>query len=218
MKKNFTWSDVTLCQFDEINAILQMRIDELDKMIQILSVMTGVEYETYLDYDLPKITEELKKVYFINEKPETRFDCKGEYIIGDLNLKLTLSGQHMTAGQFIDYNNTIATNKEDYAMLCAILLVPDGKKYGEGYEVLELREKLYKEFKVVDALGVCFFFTKMLNVLYECSLHYLIKKLKKAQKKEKDKKKIQAIEQSIQKLQYHTYGNESLNKLFNIPT
>lgn len=219
MKDKYTWEDVSIGQFEQIVSISGMRKNALDECIDILSVMTGIQPETYLDMPLPELEAEIKKIDSL--KPDLlkeRMKDGGEYTVEGRKYILTPSANQMTAGQFIDYQNTLADDPQNISMLCAILLVPEGKKYGEGYDVLELRETLHEHFHYIDSMGISFFFRMVLTSLSVATLSYSIRQLKKTMKKEKDPEKKQKLmelikkqEEAIKEIQ-QTSGTSSLGR------
>jgi len=157
MTKKFTWEDVSIGQFHQILAIMGMKKSELDKAIDVLSVLSGETSENYKNMPLEVVTDLLRKIEGLtaqNLKP--RF-IGGTYVVEGTTYLLTPCAEKMTAGQFIDYQLTLEKNPDDVALLCAVLLVPKGKKYGEGYDVMELRQTLYDKFPYIDSMGISFF-------------------------------------------------------------
>lgn len=199
--KKFEWSDVTLSQFDQILSISEIKKNDLDKMIDVLSVMTGETSEYYKEMLLDDVTEQLTRISELKSDLLKPSKLNDTYIVEGIKYKLTTSAKQMTAGQFIDYQVTLHNNPKDIAMMCAIFLIPDGKKYGEEYDVMKLKETLYNSFKYVDAMAISFFFQKTLDVLSKTTLSYSIKKLKKEMKKQKDPEKLKSLEEAIQMTQ-----------------
>lgn len=202
----FSWDNVSIGQYAEIMAVNDMKCDDIDKCVQWLSILTGNDEDHYLDMKLPLLQEEFKKLAFLSTemKPlEPRFK-NGKYKVGDTQLILTPSSNAMTAGQFIDYQNTLATSPEDTAMLCAIVLVPKGCTYNNGYDVFDLKQTLYEQFPIVDALGISFFFQKMYDVLRATILRSSRKALRREMKKReilRDPEKIKTLQEAIRKIE-----------------
>ncbi len=170
MTKKFTWEDVSIEQFHQILAIMGMKKSELDKAIDVLSVLSGETSENYKNMPLEVVTDLLRKIEGLtaqNLKP--RF-IGGTYVVEGTTYLLTPCAEKMTAGQFIDYQLTLEKNPDDVALLCAVLLVPKGKKYGEGYDVMELRQTLYDKFPYIDSMGISFFAKEIRRVVRLYSL------------------------------------------------
>ena len=104
-----------------------MRINETDKLIQLLSIIESKEEDYYLDMLLPDLNKKIAEVVEML-KTELSPRLKGDkYYINGNRYNLTMNASKMTAGQFIDYQAAIASNPPDYALLCAIFLIPHGK-------------------------------------------------------------------------------------------
>ncbi|MCD8080775.1 MAG: hypothetical protein LUF04_10330 [Bacteroides sp.] len=158
----------------------------MDKTLNFLSVMSGKEVDYYLDLPLDQVKEEIKSIEFITHtKAHPRLKDGGIYTIDETRYRLTLNARQMTAGQFIDYENTIESNPGDIAMLCAVFCVPDGKKYGEGYDPLELKAIFFKKFKMVDVMGISFFSKGIANIIRLYPTLF-VSEVEKGVKKEKD--------------------------------
>lgn len=193
MIEKFTWDDVSIGQYDRLMSISSTKMNDLDKAISMLSVLTGEIEDHYKEMPLPRLKEHLKMIEGLNhEELKPHFES-GKYEVAGVKYNLTPNAEKMTAGQFIDYQSTAESNPEDLSMFMAILCVPEGKKYGEGYDVMELRQTFYEKFPYTHAMGVCFFFQKTSSALLTSFLSYLTRKIKRTKKKESDQiaKKIE---------------------------
>lgn len=201
MTKEFTWSDVSISQFEEIVSISGMRINDLDKAIEILSVMTGETSEYYKALPVPQFREQISRISGLKvSELKPRFES-GIYSIDGFRYNLTPNAERMAAGQFIDYQMTVENDPNNIAMLCAILLIPEGKKYGEGYHVPDLAKMIYEKFPYIDAMGISFFLKKTLDALSAATLYSSIRRMKKQRKKEKDPGRRITMQAAIRKTQ-----------------
>lgn len=198
MMEYFTWEDVTIKQYEEIIAIASMKMNPTDRSIHYLTVFTGKDPEYYLDMAIPDLQKELKRISKLNPSDlKPRMLENGKYHINGAKYILTPSANRMKGSQLIDYEYTLKSNPNDIAMLCAIFCIPEGKTYGEGYDPLEVREIFYDKFKIVDALGISFFFLERLRISSNFILRYSKKVLKKEMKKERDLSRRQRIKEKI---------------------
>lgn len=207
---NITWDDITIKQFKEIERVLEMvSLDEIDRAIQLLSIIDEEDEDKYLNMDMVSLKKELSRLKFILdgivEEVKPNFEV-GKYEIDCVKYSLTPSVERMTAGQFIDYKMAMSEPKPDISLLCATVLIPKGKKYGDGYDPLQLREKIYNNFKITEAVGISNFFMMAWQALYASTLHYSIRQLKKELKKEKNQERIETLNQSIQEIQKQLSG------------
>lgn len=206
--KKYTWNDITISQFEQIMSICKMEIDGLEKSVKLISVIEGLDEDYYEELPVTEFADRVKSLSFISETtPQKRFNG-GTYMIGGGKFKLTMNASKMTTGQFIDYQSFIGVDNPDIASLCSVFLIPDGKKYGEDYDFDELRELIRDQFKMIDAMGISFFFLKTYEVLSSVTLRYFCRKLKKEQKKTKDPEKIKTLTEAISKIESAMSGKE----------
>lgn len=204
------WNNLTIKQFKEIHRVLEMdSIDEIDRAIQLLSIVDVEEEDKYLNMPMSQLNKELSRLKFITDnlcEPANPVFNDGIYNICGEKYILTPSIERMTAGQFLDWKMSMSEPNTDIAMLCSIILVPKGKKYGEDYDILQLREKIYNNFKITEAVGISNFFLLAWHALSASTLRYSIRQLKKELKKEKNQERIETLNQSIQEIRKQLSG------------
>ena len=91
---------------------------------------------------LDELAAELSKVQFIINKykakaPETEYTIAGDKYTVQLNIR------QMTAAQYIDFQNFYKDYQKNFKYIFLCFLIPKGKKYNEGYDLIELADKLY---------------------------------------------------------------------------
>lgn len=177
------WKNVTLEEFVEIDAILGGDGSDAEKTFALAVALWGEDVKLLPVSVYYELTEELK---FLGEAmPEVK--VKREYEVGGMVLKCAKNPEEMTTAQFFDISHAREKgNKvEEYAKLLALLLVPKGKKYGEGYAFDEVADACRK-LAVVDAFAIVRFFfrrlIKWLNILSVYSFLTIRRKKKKLAK------------------------------------
>lgn len=200
------WEDITINQYKAISKIDLNQSNEIDSIIDLLVAVTGKTSEEILDMPMDEFNILTKELDFLKEviKPRMKSD---KYIVDGKEYRLTANAKSMTAGQYIDYTTTLQADPENFGMICATILVPKGKKYGEGYDPLEISEVFNKHFKMVDVMGVSFFFLKTSEALMQATLCSLNRKLKKELKKETDPKRKEIIIQAMEKIRTTPLGS-----------
>ena len=78
------------------------------------------------------------------------------------------------------------------------------KVYGDGYDIIELSEFIYKNMSIAVARSIMFFFTLQYRILSKVLMDYSIaqvkKSMKKSMKNEKDMEKKMKMEQAIHQM------------------
>lgn len=195
--KIYKWEDITLDQFNQIQSVKDMKGDEIDFFIRVLSILDEVDEDEYYDMPVYKLNKHFNRLNFISTPLTPRMLDNGKYILRDREYELTPSVQSMTAGQYIDYTNILKDTPDNTSMLLATLLVPVNYKYGEGYDINELSVIIEQDFKIVDVIGITTFFQKVLEVSSIYTLTSSIKTLKKEMQKEKDRERRFKLQRAI---------------------
>lgn len=199
-----TWKDISISKFEQIHYIFNSDLTDIEKVVEIWSILNNCSSDSI--YNLPKseldnISKEVD--YFFKSSQET--NISPVYVINGTKYNLTTSADKMIAGQYIDYTNTLESITEhNYwqkaSLLLAILLIPKGYKYNNGYDIIKLQDEIYNSFSIIDAKAITNFFFLLLKSCIKVTQTSLILKLKKKLKKEKNPTKRIEIENLIKTL------------------
>lgn len=141
-------------------------------------------------------------------KPVKYHTPKPIYKINGVVYNTCLDMRDCSASQYIDfdlYSKDLTTN---YCNLLACILVPVGKKYGEGYDVLKVAKDIEDNLNIEEAESILRFFAITSKRLYVSFLRSLAKTMKKMAKKETDEiakvKMLRAIVNTNSQIEYIT--------------
>lgn len=135
-----------------------------------------------LEADKLNVTEFKKAFSIIQSQTLSMNVVKRRYKIKGRTFNAALNIPKLKAAQFIDLQQiTQSGNKlED---ILSVVLIPKGKKYNTGYDVLEVRKFLYENFTIGEAHELSnFFLTQSLDLL-KVTKDYLVKKKMKLEQK-----------------------------------
>lgn len=135
---------------------------------------------------------------------QTAFLCKDAdpsevakcYRLGKWELVPVLDFRRMTAGQYIDFQALVKDSAKHLVEILAVFLVPKGRKYGEGYEIDEVKEAIRTMLPLTAALALQDFFLRSLHVLIRASLSCSDKALKQV----RDSRKRKELETEMRRL------------------
>lgn len=184
LKKMYSWDSITIKQYEEINDILQDdEMDTTSKTNELMAVIEGVESDTIWNMSITEWHKHSQYLSFLNDFKLK--DFKSDKVkIGDMEFNISQDMNNICVAQWMDYQN-LANEKTDIANLLSVFLVPIGKKYGEDYDVLELRKFIKENCNFFIAQGILsFIYTKYANSL-KASLQYLVKIMRREKNKEK---------------------------------
>lgn len=200
------WNNVSIGQYKRLQKLFKEFIDKkaeeednIKFVSRAYSILSGKTIDEILDLPATEFIPVSKEIEFLGTEPKGVIDetvtVNGNKYIVPIDVR------KVTTAQYIDYTELTRRDPENIAMMCAIFCVPEGKKYNEGYNVSDLAEEFEDSFRIVDAIGISFFFTELLRTSVKSTLGYLKselkKELKKVRKNTKTKEKIEAIEASI---------------------
>lgn len=174
------YSNITAKKFKQMMDVIKEYDDITEMNYMLVSVLLGKE-----DLTIEEFSQGVKDLEFLN-KPYKPQKVKREYIIGDREYYVELNPRKMQANQYIDYQNFIKDPNTNITNIAACFLIPKGKTYGNGYDVLDETEYLDDNLTVDVLQDICFFFQKLYQELTLGTLHSLEREMKKTLKKEKD--------------------------------
>ena len=198
MKKN--WNEITLNDYKRIVEISEREFDsELEKQIGYLSVIMDVDEDELWNkevLELGKLLDNIKwleKDFTFNKTPFKSLKINGEKY--DVKVDIT----KFSVAQYADFQiYWEKRNNPDYmGKLMTLFIIPSGKKYNDGYDVLQLADVIENNLSICDYNSICFFFLQDLMLLLKALTLYsswIIKKnLKKNPKMEEQYKKLQTL-------------------------
>lgn len=183
------WSEVTLEMFDQISQITGEPHEQVPKLLSILS---NASEEDILSIPASKF-ESLginQKLSFLAKAPRKALPMAKIEICGK-KFDVSLYPQKWTAGQYLDYSSIIGTETDKkIAKLIACFCVPEGHRYGEGYDFDEVVNLIYKNIDIETALGYAGFFQLQLTAFEKALKDYSGKRKKRStRRQEKQSKK-----------------------------
>lgn len=197
------YNSLTIKKYLDIKEVLEMNTEEIDKQVSLIAILSDMDENDVYNLPLPEFQELNKKTEFLNELPQTRNYPKTKYKLGGLELETVLDMRDVTAGQYIDYQTFVKDTDKYLVELLSVFLVPKGKKYNDGYDILEVQNAIRENLSIVEAISMSAFFLMLCESLIKATVQSSIKKLKRMMRKEKDKKvkaeyqkAITALEQS----------------------
>ena len=133
-------------------------LEEIDRQVKILSILSDMPEEEILHLPIPKYKEMVVASRFLEDVDKSRHKAARLYIVGDWQLVPTLDYRKMETAQYVDFQTFAPMVETHMAELLSCLLVPVGCRYNEGYDILEVQQALKDNLSVTDALSLSAFF------------------------------------------------------------
>ena len=196
------YNALSIGQMMEIEAILRDEdADDLDKQVRIISVLSGITENRLMAMPLPEFSALAAQTAFLRKPLDSFPEKKDKYTAGDFTLVPVSDPSKILTAQYIDFQERVKESVTDIPAILAIFLVPEGKTYGEGYDVAEVKLAISKDMPMADAFGLAGFFFKSFADLIAASLISCKQdalKMKDREKGEKILKNLMEVEKLLQ--------------------
>lgn len=172
-------------------------LEEIDRQVKILSILSDMPEEEILHLPIPKYKEMVVASRFLEDVDKSRHKAARLYIVGDWQLVPTLDYRKMETAQYVDFQTFAPMVETHMAELLSCLLVPVGCRYNEGYDILEVQQALKDNLSVTDALSLSAFFLTRYRGLIKDSLNSCrqeIRTIKNESKRMQMEERIKSLE------------------------
>ena len=172
-------------------------LEEIDRQVKILSILSDMPEEEILHLPIPKYKEMVVASRFLEDVDKSRHKAARLYIVGDWQLVPTLDYRKMETAQYVDFQTFAPMVETHMAELLSCLLVPVGCRYNEGYDIREVQHALEDNLSVTDAKSLTAFFVTRYRDLIEDSLNYCrqeIRTIKNETKRMQMEERIKSLE------------------------
>lgn len=205
--KPVNWLTITLGQYMELMGLLKASEDvikngvtDMDIMFEIVRCLYGDEVE---DLTLPEYSKLLASLNFLGTNIP-KISVKKSYELGGKKYNCNMDLSKVIGNQYIDYMNYIRQEEggnENLSKLVSVFLIPEGCKYGEGYDIKELQNLIEDEMKIIDVNAIAFFLPNFLNAYMVYTLKSSLQTMRKMMKKEKDQMKKEEIMKNMTEIE-----------------
>lgn len=193
-KKKIDWFSITLREFRVIDRI--QREHPEDSASHIAKFIYGNDELEFLP--VPEYLSLIGDLAFLGE-PIPKAPIKMKYKINGRSYSLDLNAGNLSAAQFIDAQNYINDNAPVESLL-TVYLIPEGKRYNEGYCVDEVREDILS-LPMPEVVAITSFFQKWVGRFVGIFQRYLRRQIRKAKiPKEEEKRIMSMMEEAVKSL------------------
>ena len=167
------YNRLTLGQYMEIQEISRNEsLEDIDKQVQILSILTGVAEDELLHLPIQEYKELVVKSGFLNPDNINYHPIAKKYILGKFELIPCRDFRKIETCQYIDFQTYAPDLDKCLVEFLSVILVPKGHRYNEGYDILEVQKAIREEMSVSDGVSVAAFFLTWCRKSILDSLNY----------------------------------------------
>lgn len=147
-------------------------LQELDKQVYAIARLAGLTEDEVLAMPLPDYAEAARKASFLANECKDLPKVAKRYKVAGWTLTPVQDLTKLTAAQYIDAQTYMAKGESAMAELLSVMLIPEGRKYNDGYDIVALQADIRDNLSVADTLALCAFFLTLLVGLIKDTLNY----------------------------------------------
>lgn len=136
-----SWESLTYGEYVQLVQIAEADIPENYKTTHLLSILTGESVENIESLPVTSFMKLTPHLQFLNESPKD-IKHKNEYEVNGHKYIVQAEVDKICTAQFLDYSTYIKekydSNGPNTVKLASCFLVPEGHKYGDGYDINEV--------------------------------------------------------------------------------
>lgn len=194
---------------------IQALAGEKDADLDVIGILADLTEDELLNMPLTQYAQLRDDAAFLFHEPKGHKLAK-RYKLTTCEVIPCTNERNLTTAQYIDFKELIKTDHST-ADLLSVFLIPEGKTYGEGYDIVELRKDIADSLCCLDAIALVEVFMTRLGRLMRVSLTSMRATARKIQDKEKRTEimaNLKAVEHSLK----NGAGFGNLTLLRSLPT
>ena len=174
-------------------------LEELDRQVKILSILTKVDEDTLLNLPIQEFKVLTSRMGFLEKDLPTKVTRLADsYKIGKFELVPVTDMRKVITAQYIDFQSFHQAGFEDHFVeILSCLLVPKGKKYNQDYDIIEVQDAIRKDLNVHDAASLYAFFIFSCRESIKDMLTFSLQETQKIKDKEQRERTISQIQEQM---------------------
>lgn len=197
-----SYSELPVNRYLEIRDLINEECEPLDLQVKLVSILDGRSEEDVLNMNINEYHSLVQQSGFLMKPPKPSKSIPNKININGKKYQLQKDVSKFTTAQYIDYQTMTAREDREkilpYILSCFI--VPEGKRYNDGYDIAEVIKDIGGHLSVQDAVNICFFFQQKYLRLLDDTLIYLGWKTKRMMRKTKDETTKQKLTEAMERM------------------
>lgn len=198
-KDNFNWDSISIQKYYDIKDILDGDDDDITKNVKLVALITDKDEDEIWNMDLTEASDYIGKLLFLN-KFELPKSPNVKVQLPSYKLVVIKDLTKINVAQYVDFQNFVRLPlRESMDKILSIFLIPEGKTYNNGYDIIDLQKEIRENLSFRAGEGLFNFFIKKYSKYLIHSLNCLRKMSKKTKNKEIMEKEM-LLKEQIQNL------------------
>lgn len=168
------YNKLPLGKYVEIQNIINDKgLEEIDIQVKIISVLTDLPEEEILHLPIGDYNLLARQTNFLKDTDHNQHRVAKTYHLGKFKLKPLNDFRKMETCQYVDFQTFAPKQEQMLVEILSVFLVPEGKRYNEDYDILEVQQAIRENMTVTEAFSLIAFFLRsykklMLDSLNSC--------------------------------------------------
>lgn len=177
-KEKKTWRDVSLGQWQRIEAARKAATSEEAFVYDCVAILYGVTAEEIQTQPLADTIAMAEGVSFLNTPPKPRL-VRRHYDLGGTQYRAFLNPREITTSQYIDFQSTAGDAQMHPERMLSCLLVPVGYSYAQGYDVEEAQIAIREHMSIVEVVSLTAFFLTLSKKLIKLQVSGILRECRR---------------------------------------
>ena len=161
------WHNVSISKYKELKQLGEDYSDSsidsnVEATVRAISILNNDSEDNVWNYTMGKLNELTKQLSFLRSFPEIKKKKYKKLKIGELELEADVNMKEFTVAQHLDFQSVWSEEEKDLARLIAVFYIPKGRKYNDGYDVVQLIQDIEESIDIVTANEISFFLCRKL--------------------------------------------------------
>ena len=194
------YSNLPIGKYYEILDICNSDLSNIEKDLAVIAVLLDVTEDEVYKLKPEEVYELQQQLKFLSKPAKDAKKKFKKLKIADKTYKIVSKLDELNIGQYVDFQ--FNWNKDYLTKLPQILsifLIPEGCKYNEGYDIVEVQQAIKDNLSIEAALNIAFFLRRKSVDLIKSRLLYCRLMLMMTKWRMKDKKLKAQMKELIQK-------------------
>lgn len=197
-----SYNELTVGKYVEIRELLKEEMEDIDLQVAIISILSDKPVEEIVNLPMTEYSKYAADSNFLINKPNFKPQCPNSIVLNGKKYNVISKVEKLTAGQYIDFNNYMKAKDPEskLAEVLSIFIIPEGKKYNEGYDIEDVQNAIREYMPVSIAIGISFFFRNRSLISLKVMLTFLRWKMIWMRMMSKDKTVKERLKEVVGKL------------------
>ena len=186
-----SYENMSVGKYLQIRALAKKEMEDVEMQVSVISILNDMSEDDVLNLPLEKYSAYARESNFLMNPPTPKAECPKKLVINGNKYYVMKDMKSCKTAQYIDYQTFMKEKDPDAKMaeILAIFIIPEGKTYGEGYDIADVVNEIKEHLPISKSINR--------TLIY---LGLMMKIWKRKAKTEEQKKMMEEAERKMKEL------------------